>query len=52
MRVGLRELAATWYLPGRALPLDMPLTLLGTAVLARVVAELQWTEALLGGTKD
>jgi len=49
MRVGLRELAATWHLPGRALLLGMPLTLIGTAALAYLMAGLSWAEALLVG---
>jgi NhaP-type Na+/H+ or K+/H+ antiporter len=49
MRVGLRDLAATWHLPGRALLLGMPLTMLGTAALAYLVVGLSWAEALLVG---
>lgn len=49
MRVGLRELAAAWHLPGRALFFGLPLTLLGTAVLAHWVAGLPWAESFLIG---
>jgi len=49
MRVGVRELASAWRLPGRALLLGLPLTLAGTALLARLVAGLPWAEALLLG---
>src|SRR5512135_737478 len=31
MRVGLKDLASAWHLPGRALLLGLPLTLVGTA---------------------
>lgn len=46
-RVGLRDLAAAWRLPGRALLLGMPLTFAITAVFAAWVAGLAWPEALL-----
>jgi sodium/hydrogen antiporter len=46
-RVGLRDLAGAWRLPGRALLLGMPLTFGITAVLAAWVAGLPWPEALL-----
>ncbi len=46
-RVGLRDLAAAWRLPGRALLLGMPLTFLVTAGLAVTLAGLPWPEALL-----
>ncbi len=49
MRVGLRDLRSAWKLPGRALLLGLPLTWLGTGVLARYVAGLPWVEALLVG---
>ena len=49
MRVGLRDLAAAWRLPGRALFLGLPLTLGGTALLAHWVAGLPWLEAFLLG---
>ena len=46
-RVGLRDLAAAWRLPGRALLLGMPLTFLITAGLGVAVAGLPLPEALL-----
>lgn len=47
MRVGLSDLRAAWRLPGRALLLGLPLTLLITAVLAHFVAGLPWLESFL-----
>jgi NhaP-type Na+/H+ or K+/H+ antiporter len=49
MRLGLHELISAWHLPGRALLLGMPLTFLGTALLARLVVGLTWAEAGLVG---
>lgn len=49
MRVGVRELASAWGLPGRALLFGMPLTLLLTALLAHFVAGLPWGESFLLG---
>jgi NhaP-type Na+/H+ or K+/H+ antiporter len=49
MRVGLRDLTSAWRLPGRALALGLPLTLIVTALLAHFVAGLDWPEALLVG---
>lgn len=49
MRVGLGDLIRAWRLPGRALLFGMPLTLLGTALLARLIVGLPWAEALLLG---
>lgn len=49
MRVGLKDLASAWRLPGRALLFGLPLTLLGTAVVARWVAGLSWAESFLVG---
>jgi NhaP-type Na+/H+ or K+/H+ antiporter len=49
MRTGVRDLVSAWRLPGRALFLGMPITLAGTALLARVVAGLPWAHALLLG---
>lgn len=49
MRVGLRDLTSAWQLPGRALALGLPLTLIVTALLAHFVAGLDWPEALLVG---
>ncbi len=49
MKVGLRDLASAWRLPGRALFFGLPLTLLGTALLARWVVGLPWAESFLIG---
>jgi sodium/hydrogen antiporter len=49
MRVGLKDLTSAWRLPGRALLLGLPLTLLVTAVFAHYVAGLEWDDALLLG---
>ncbi len=49
MRVGLRDLRSAWRLPGRALLLGLPLTLLITAVLAHYIVGLPWLEAFLLG---
>src|SRR5262249_40393176 len=46
----LHEITSAWQLPGRALLLGLPLTLLGTAILARVTVGLPWLHALLLGT--
>ncbi len=47
MRVGLADLRQAWRLPGRALLLGLPLTLLVTAALAHYVVGLPWLEAFL-----
>jgi sodium/hydrogen antiporter len=49
MRVGVRDLASAWRLPGRALLFGLPLTLAFTALLAHFVAGLPWAQALLVG---
>lgn len=49
MRVGLSDLRSAWRLPGRALLLGLPLTLVLTAVLAHFVAGLPWLESFLIG---
>jgi sodium/hydrogen antiporter len=49
MRAQPGELRRTWRLPGRALGLGLPLTLVLVAVLARWLAGLSWLEALLVG---
>lgn len=49
MRTGARELRAAWRLPGQALAIGLPLTLLGNAILARFVVGLGWPEAFLVG---
>jgi NhaP-type Na+/H+ or K+/H+ antiporter len=47
MRVDLGKLREAWSLPGRALLIGMPLTILATAALGRWVAGLPWTHAFL-----
>ncbi len=49
MRVGIKDLTTAWQLPGRALFLGLPLTLVGTALLAHWVAGLPWLESFLLG---
>ena len=49
MRLNLLEFTSKWRLPGRALLIGLPLTLLGTAALGHFVAGLSWLEALLVG---
>ena len=49
MRLGVRDLTYAWRLPGRALLLGLPLTLLLTAVLAHFVAGLPWLTSFLVG---
>ena len=49
MRVGLSDLRSAWRLPGRALVLGLPLTLVGTAMIVRWVVGLNWSEAFLLG---
>jgi sodium/hydrogen antiporter len=49
MKLSSRELKAGWHLPGRALVLGMPITLLITAALAHYVAGLPWVQSLLIG---
>ncbi|HWE35052.1 MAG TPA: cation:proton antiporter [Isosphaeraceae bacterium] len=49
MRTGARELLAAWRLPGQALLIGLPLTLLGNALLGRYVVGLGWPEAFLVG---
>jgi NhaP-type Na+/H+ or K+/H+ antiporter len=49
MRVGMKDLRRAWRLPGRALVLGLPLTLIITAALAHWVAGLPWLESLLLG---
>lgn len=49
MKVGIRDLRSAWRLPGRALLLGLPLTLLVTAALAHWVAGLPWLESFLLG---
>lgn len=49
MRVGARDLISAWRLPGRALLLGLPLTLVGTAVMAHGIVGLSWDQAFLVG---
>ncbi|HJT81530.1 MAG TPA: cation:proton antiporter [Chthoniobacterales bacterium] len=49
MRAGVRDIAAAWRLPGRALLLGLPLTLLITALLAHAFTGTGWLMALLIG---
>lgn len=49
MRVGARDLVSAWRLPGRALLLGLPLTLLVTAAFAHFVAGLPWIASFLVG---
>lgn len=49
MKLSLPELRSGWRLPGRALFLGLPLTLLITAALAHYVAGLPWIQSLLIG---
>ncbi|MEO8439803.1 MAG: cation:proton antiporter [Spartobacteria bacterium] len=49
MRAGIRDLVNAWRLPGRALLLGMPLTLVATALLAFYLTGVSWIEALLVG---
>ncbi|REE95950.1 cation:proton antiporter [Thermomonospora umbrina] len=47
MHAGWPDLRSAWRLPGRALGWGLPLTLLVTALLARYIVGLGWTESLL-----
>jgi NhaP-type Na+/H+ or K+/H+ antiporter len=49
MRFDLHEIKAVWRLPGRALLYGMPITIAGTALLARYLVGLPWLQALLVG---
>ncbi len=49
MKVGLGDLRRAWHLPGRALLLGLPLTLLVTAGLAHWVVGLTWLQSFLLG---
>jgi len=49
MRAGWSDLRSAWRLPGRALALGMPLTLVVTALLAHWLLGLPWVESLLLG---
>ncbi len=50
MKVRFRALVVGWELPVRALAIGLPLTLLGTALLAWLLTGLSWIESLLVGT--
>lgn len=49
MKAGWPDLRSAWLLPGRALLLGLPLTLLFTAVLVKLFADVDWPTALLIG---
>ncbi len=49
MRLGIRDLIETWRLPGRALLLGFPLSVLATGLLAHVMIGLEWRWAFLFG---
>lgn len=49
MKVGFRDLASAWVLPGRALFFGLPLTLVGTALLAHWIVGIPWAESFLVG---
>lgn len=49
MKVSLSGLRRAWRLPGRALLLGLPLTLLVTALLAHYIAGLPWLQCFLLG---
>jgi NhaP-type Na+/H+ or K+/H+ antiporter len=49
MKIGVKELLSAWQLPGRALLLGLPLTILFIAILARLVLQVGWLESFLIG---
>lgn len=49
MRLSLDDLRRCWRLPGRALLLGMPLTIALLAVVAHLLLDLSWPEAILVG---
>jgi NhaP-type Na+/H+ or K+/H+ antiporter len=49
MRVGWGDLRSAWHLPGRALLLGMPLTMLFTTAAAHVLLDISWLPAALIG---
>jgi len=49
MAAGVGELRRAWRLPGRALLVGLPLTLLVLALFARYLGGLDWTDAFLLG---
>lgn len=49
MKIGVREILSVWRLPGRALLLGLPLTVILIAVMSRLVLGLGWLESFLLG---
>jgi NhaP-type Na+/H+ or K+/H+ antiporter len=49
MQIGLKELTSAWRLPGRALILGMPLTMVLIALSSRLLLGLDWLQAFLLG---
>lgn len=49
LKLGWDNLRSAWRLPGRALLVGLPLTLLFTAVAARLIAGTSWLDAFLIG---
>jgi NhaP-type Na+/H+ or K+/H+ antiporter len=49
MNMTTRRLREVWRLPGRALLIGLPFTLLLVAAMARALTDLNWTETLLLG---
>ena len=49
MKVGFRDCASVWRLPGRALLFGLPLTLALTAVMCRYIVGLGWLQSFLVG---
>lgn len=49
MRVGVRDLTSAWRLPGRALLLGMPLTMIVIALSAHWIIPLPWAESFILG---
>ncbi len=50
MRLSLNDLSHSSHWPGRALILGLPITLLGIAILGRLLLGLSWVEGLLVGS--
>ncbi len=49
MNLSLNRLRKAWRLPGRALLFGLPLTLIGTALLAHTIVGLPWMDSFLLG---
>ncbi len=49
MKVGIRDCASVWRLPGRALLFGLPLTLALTALMCRYIVGLGWWQSFLIG---